>query len=92
MNAPNLQVRAGQHGQVCVLDVVGDLDSAVCGQFAQLVHGAVKAARPRPKRVVLDLSGLRPRRRTRDQVERSSRLAAGERGAWRWHRRQPRPR
>jgi anti-anti-sigma factor len=59
MSANHLQVRAEQYGQVCVLAVVGDLDSAACEQFTQLVGGAMTMARPRPKRAVLDLSGLR---------------------------------
>jgi anti-anti-sigma factor len=59
MNDQYLNVKAEQRGPVCVLAVTGDLDVGSTARFAELTTGAITAMRPRPQRVVLDLSGLR---------------------------------
>jgi anti-anti-sigma factor len=59
MTAYYLQVKASQYGPVCVLAVSGDLDATSAARFAALTQSMPRTMTPRPKRVVIDLSGLR---------------------------------
>jgi anti-anti-sigma factor len=59
MTADYLQVKANQYGPVCVLAVGGELDVGSAARFAELIQSAPGTMTPRPKRVVIDLSGLR---------------------------------
>lgn len=55
----NLHVKAERRDQVCVLAVGGELDTGTAAEFTKLVQGATATMLPRPRRVVMDLSGLR---------------------------------
>jgi anti-anti-sigma factor len=59
MNTEQLQFRVQHHGVVCVLAVSGELDVGTTAHFVKLAENAIMAARHSPKRVVMDLSGLR---------------------------------
>jgi len=59
MIAYHLQIKAEHRGPVCVLAVSGDLDVGSADQFTEFIQGTVPMMRPRPRRVVIDLSGLR---------------------------------
>jgi anti-anti-sigma factor len=59
MTAYYLQVKVREYGSVCVLAVCGELDVGPAARFSELIQDAPTTVTPRPKRVVIDLSGLR---------------------------------
>jgi anti-sigma B factor antagonist len=59
MSGDYLKVRLERYEQVCVLTASGEMDIGSSKTFTEFVEGVAGAMRPRPSRVILDLSGLK---------------------------------
>jgi anti-sigma B factor antagonist len=59
MSSDYLKVRLERYEQVCVLAASGEMDIGSSATFTEFVEGVAAAMKPRPSRVILDLSGLR---------------------------------
>lgn len=54
-----LKIRFDRYDQVCVLAVDGEMDMDSSGTFTEFTQGVTEAMGPLPRRIVMDLSGLR---------------------------------